>query len=193
VRVIAATSSDLEDQVRRKAFRQDLFYRLNVVPLTIPPLRERSEDVPMLAESFLERWRFRTGQETESLCEDVLEALCRYDWPGNVRELFNVLERSLLLKENDRIELSNLPQVFWHNDAVAAAPKLPRDDRVDWTSRPLARVLAETVEATERRYLVSVLSASRGRVGKAAEAAGISPRSMHAKMKKYGIDKKEFK
>jgi len=193
VRVIAATSSDLEDEVRRKAFRQDLFYRLNVVPLTIPPLRERVEDVPALAEGFLERWRFRSGQETESLSEDVLEALCRYEWPGNVRELFNVLERALLLKENNRIELCNLPQVFWEDPGEGALPILPKENDADWTNRPLCQVLAEIAEVTERRYLEAALRASRGRVGKAAEAAEISTRTMHAKMKKHGIDKKAFK
>jgi DNA-binding NtrC family response regulator len=188
VRVIAATSSDLEDEVRKKAFRQDLFYRLNVVPLTIPPLRERVEDIPTYAERFLERWRFRSGQEVESLSPEVLESLCRYDWPGNVRELFNVLERAILLRENDRIELSDLPQVFWENGGTPIKP-------IDMARRnkPLSQVLAETVEETERRYLESVLHKSRGRVGKAAEAAGISPRSMHAKMRKYGIDKRDFK
>ncbi|HYW78928.1 MAG TPA: sigma 54-interacting transcriptional regulator, partial [Thermoguttaceae bacterium] len=193
VRVIAATSSDLEDQVRQKAFRQDLLYRLNVLPLTIPPLRERIEDVPVLAESFLKRWRFRSGQETESLSEDVLEALCRYDWPGNVRELFNVLERALLLKEDDRIQLENLPQVFCEDRTFATLPKRFQEDNGDWTNRSLGEVLAETADATERCYLEAALRALRGRVGKAAEAAGISPRTMHAKMKKHGIDKKAFK
>ena len=192
VRVIAATSSDLEEAVRRKAFRQDLFYRLNVVPLTIPPLRDRAEDIPALAEKFLERWRFRSGQDAESLSPEVLEALCRYDWPGNVRELFNVLERALLLREDDRIEPGNLPQVLWGNGSSAGRPSVGPTDNTHW-NKPLSHVLAETVEDTERRYLESVLHKSRGRVGKAAEAAGISPRNMYVKMKKYGIDKRDFK
>ena len=192
VRVIAATSSDLEEEVRRKAFRRDLFYRLNVVPLTIPPLRERVEDIPTLAEKFLERWRFRSGQDVESLSPDVIEALCRYEWPGNVRELFNVLERALLLRENDRIELSDLPQVFGENGVTATRPGILPTGHANW-NRPLSQVLAETVDDTERRYLEEVLRKSRGRVGKAAEAAEISPRSMYVKMKKYGIDKREFK
>ena len=192
VRVIAATSSDLAEEVRKKAFRRDLFYRLNVVPLTIPPLRERAEDIPTFVEKFLERWRFRSGQDVESLSPEVLEALCRYDWPGNVRELFNVLERALLLRENDRIELSDLPHGFSQNGRTAAGPNIVSASHVDW-NRPLGQVLEETVADTERRYLESVLRKSRGRVGKAAEAAGISPRSMYVKLKRYGIDKRDFK
>ena len=192
VRVIAATSSDLEEEVRNKTFRQDLFYRLNVIPLTIPPLRERAEDIPALAEKFLERWRFRSGQDIESLSSDVLESLCCYSWPGNVRELFNVLERALLLRENDRIELSNLPQLLRGNESTATRPSIKPASHADW-NRPLSQVLQETVEDTERRYLETVLHKSRGRVGKAAETSGISPRSMYVKMRKYGIDKRDFK
>lgn len=192
VRVIAATSSDLQKQVRTKAFRQDLFYRLNVVPLTIPPLRSRLEDVPTLAEKFLERWRFRSGQEVESLSPEVAEALCRYDWPGNVRELFNVLERALLLRETDAIELRHLPRVHGGTDGFARMSTVTPHE-VDYDDKPLRQVLANTIEDTERRYLQSVLRRSRGRVGRAAKTAGISPRSMYVKMKKYGIDKRNFK
>ena len=193
VRVVAATSSDLEEHVRKKTFRQDLFYRLNVVPLTIPPLRERVEDIPTLVEKFLERWRFRSGQDVEDLSPDVIESLCSYDWPGNVRELFNVLERALLLRENDQIELSNLPQVFWENGRLASSQSVGSIDIAHWNNKPLSQVLSKTVEETERRYLELALQKSQGRIGKAAEAAGISPRSLYIKMKKYGIDKRDFK
>jgi DNA-binding NtrC family response regulator len=165
---------------------------LNVVPLTIPPLRERVEDIPTLAEKFLERWRFRSGQDVESLSPQVLETLCRYNWPGNVRELFNVLERALLLRENDCIELNDLPQVFCGEEATAVRPSGEPTDDAYW-NKPLRQVLEETVEGTERRYLESALQRSQGRVGMAAKAAGISPRSMYVKMKKYGLEKRDFK
>ncbi|MBN1855210.1 MAG: sigma-54-dependent Fis family transcriptional regulator [Pirellulales bacterium] len=193
VRVIAATSNDLEEQVRLKAFRQDLFYRLNVVPLTIPPLRDRTEDIPILAEKFLERWRFRSGQEIKSLSPDVLDALCHYDWPGNVRELFNVLERALLLGEDNRIELANLPQVLSNHGNRSMTSNANQQDPDHWINKSLAQVLEENVETTERRYLEATLRRTQGRIGQAAEAAGISPRSLYMKMKKYGIDKKAFK
>ncbi|MGB6045092.1 MAG: sigma 54-interacting transcriptional regulator [Pirellulales bacterium] len=192
VRVIAATSSDLEEAVRTKAFRQDLFYRLNVIPLVIPPLRDRVEDIPALAEKFLERWRFRSGQDVENLSPDILETLCRYDWPGNVRELFNVLERALLLREDDRIEPSNLPQILSESGRTDSRPGVMPTDGDCW-DMPLNQALAETVAGTERRYLESVLRKSKGRVGKAAEAARISPRSMYVKLRRYGIDKRDFK
>ena len=192
VRVIAATSSDLEEAVRQKTFRQDLFYRLNVVPLTIPPLRDRAADIPALVEKFLERWRYRSGQDAESLSPDILEALARYEWPGNVRELFNVLERALLLREGDQIESSNLPQVIWENRRTAGTRSVGPTNSADW-DRPLSQVLAEAVDETEHRYLEAVLRKCGGRVGRAAEASGISPRSMYVKMKKYGIDKSDFK
>ena len=192
VRVIAATSVDLAEAVRTKNFRGDLFYRLNVVPLTIPPLRERVEDIPMLAERFIERWRFRTGQEVESLAPNIVEVLCGYDWPGNVRELFNVLERALLLRRENRIQVSNLPETLWKAGRSLERAEAASINELHVT-KPLSQVLAETIEQTERRYLESVLGMSDGRVGKAAKAAGISPRSMYIKMKKYGFDKRQFR
>jgi two-component system response regulator AtoC len=193
VRVVAATNRDLEEDIRAKTFRQDLFYRLSVITLTLPPLRQRREDIPAMAMSFLEHFNQRMGREIVDISEETMTALCRYEWPGNVRELMNVIERAVILCGNDIIAIDNLPHAF--------RTHLPENTQTlgqnvvfeNWSRKKLSDVLRETQDYVERRYLEMVLSGTQGRVGKAAKIAGLDPRGLYNKMKRLGLAKEQFK
>jgi two-component system response regulator HydG len=177
VRIIAATNRDLEQEIRRGSFRSDLYYRLNVITLHLPPLRERMEDVPVLAEHFLTNLvRERGGSNgngTPRLTEEALAALGRYDWPGNVRELENALERASVLTPGSEIPLSALPARI--TDPVTA---------------PLISERAPTnptLEVIERAYILWVLEAEGGNKARAAEVLGIDPSTLYRKLNRYGM------
>jgi DNA-binding NtrC family response regulator len=171
VRVIAATNRDLEQEMRRGAFRSDLYYRLNVISLHIPPLRERADDVPLLTEHFLARLAEGRGIAIE---DDALDSLRRYDWPGNVRELENALERAAVLSGGATITRGHLP------DRVVdpPAPTLLGD-------RPASN---PTLDAIERAYVLWVLEAEGGNKARAAEALGIDPSTLYRKLNRYGVE-----
>jgi two-component system response regulator HydG len=173
-RVIAATNRDLEAEIKRGGFRSDLFYRLNVIAIHLPPLRERREDIPLLAESFLQRSGAQRGQPTKALTADALQALQRYDWPGNVRELENALERAVILSPGESIELAALPERVTARKAEAfvAARELP----------------SPTLETIERAYIAWVLQNEGGHKTRAAEVLGIDPSTLHRKLARYGLD-----
>ena len=172
VRIIAATNRDLEEEIQRGAFRSDLYYRLNVIQLHLPPLRERSEDVPLLARHFLSRLG-RDGVEPPTLTDETLEVLVSYDWPGNVRELENALERAAVLSSGRTILPDALP------DRVREAPK-PRLAAEDVPPNP-------TMEVVERAYIQWVLQSEGGNKTRAAEVLGIDPSTLYRKLKSYGI------
>jgi transcriptional regulator with GAF, ATPase, and Fis domain len=200
VRVIAATNRDLEIEVREKRFRADLFYRLNVVSLTLPPLRERSEDVPELVESYLNLYRARLRSDVIGVDSDALAALAGYDWPGNVRELINAIERAVLMTGGPRISLVDLPDSIRR---FAPGPQAPDGDGglvvfgtqgdESWSDRPWREVRRQVLEEAERRYLAEVLALSAGRIGEAARRAGMAPRSLFEKMRRYGLRKEDFR
>ena len=181
VRVVAATNVDLSQAVEAGAFRKDLYYRLNVIPIPLPPLRERREDIPLLAMHFLGRFNDRLGRET-ALDDDAIDALTRYDWPGNIRELENVMERTVLLADGDRIERDDLPDLD--------LPDLPGDDEPA-TEELEAMGLKEYVRVhtvkLERARIQRVLEALNGNVTRAAQQLGISRKSLQTKMKDYGL------
>ena len=194
VRVMAATNRDLAAEMAAGRFRPDLYYRLGVVTLTLPPLRERREDVPQLAESYIAHFRGRLKRPVEGIAPRALEALCAHSWPGNVRELINVLERAVLLASGPRIDLRDLPPAISGElaplaRARAGGVELPpvRTDR-SWH-----RARAEVLEAFERRYLSALLEECNGRVGEAARRARIDPRSLYDKMKRLGLRKEAFR
>lgn len=202
-RVIAATNRDLRAEMQAGRFRRDLFYRLGVVELIIPPLRERPEDIPGLAEAYLRGFREQLGREVGSLSPEALEALCRYEWPGNVRELVNVIERAVLLCRDEEIALEDLP------DSVAAYTTTPVPDALDDVSlhvapgavalappllaHPWRAVREAIVREGERAYLEALLRENRGRIGVTATRAGISPRSLFEKMRKHGLRKEDYR
>ncbi|WP_242394298.1 sigma-54-dependent transcriptional regulator [Anaeromyxobacter oryzisoli] len=173
VRVIAATHRDLEERVRAGAFREDLFYRLNVVHLRIPPLRERPEDVPVLARHFLERYAERFGVSPLVVPPALLDRLAAHSWPGNVRELENALEGLVALSPPDGLDLSLLPGGV----AGGAAAESP----------PGPLPLRQRVEAYERGLIVEALRAARGNRSEAARRLGMSRVTLHDKLRKYGL------
>lgn len=171
VRIMAATNSDLNEEIRRGSFRSDLYYRLNVIALHLPPLRERRDDIPMLARRFLDVLAEREGEKI--LGDEVLEALCAYDWPGNVRELENALERAAVVASDPEISVEHLPEDVRSSDAKPlVTDHLP--------SNP-------SMEVIERAYIQWVLTAEGGNKSKAAEVLGIDPSTLYRKLNRYGI------
>jgi DNA-binding NtrC family response regulator len=195
VRVMAATNRDIEEEVRAKQFRRDLYYRLNVVSLTVPPLRERIEDIPELTASYIEYLSPRIGCEVSDITDEALEALCDYSWPGNVRELINIIERAMLLCENDVITIDDLPQSITGREELSIQ-ELSHDPEAfpeKWLEKPLKEARRNILEQFEKGYLTSLLTSTNGRVGEAAKRAGIDSRTLFDKMKQYGLSKKDFK
>ncbi|MCB9916569.1 MAG: sigma-54-dependent Fis family transcriptional regulator [Planctomycetes bacterium] len=201
VRVMAATNRDVEEEVRAGRFREDLYYRLNVVQVRVPALRERVEDVPDLVGYLIRRFRrAMDGATATSISAEALAALLRYPWPGNVRELINVVERAMLLTDGERIELEALPpRVVAGGSAAAAAataqtaqapaPELP----ADWREQTLKEVREAAVARAERAYLDRLLTETCGHVGRTAERAGISPRALYDRLRRHGLDKDDYK
>ncbi|MGH7505574.1 MAG: sigma-54-dependent transcriptional regulator [Longimicrobiales bacterium] len=174
VRIIAATNRDLEQEIRRGTFRSDLYYRLNVITLLLPPLRERMEDIPLLAEHFLRTFSRENGNGGLDLSEDGMAALMRYDWPGNVRELENALERAAILSKGARIGPEALPGRI---KDPAPAPLV--------SERPPTN---PTLELVERAYILWVLQAEGGNKARAAEVLGIDPSTLYRKLSRFGIE-----
>ena len=173
VRIIAATNRDLEEEIRRGAFRSDLFYRLNVITLHLPPLRDRPEDVPLLTEAFLKRFAETRGKAGVRLSQEAVEALQAHDWPGNVRELENALERAVVLTGEGEIPLSALPSRLTERAVQPlVSDKLPPNP---------------TLEIIERAYIFWVLQAEGGNKSRAAEVLGIDPSTLYRKLMRYGM------
>jgi len=200
VRVIAATNRELEDEVTSKHFRKDLYYRLSVVTLTIPPLRDRCEDIPVLVDSYINYLRTLIGREVFGITDEALEALCHYSWPGNVRELINVIERAMLLCNDSKITLDDLPESVSEKSVSKLAQITPvlalqKADYLseEWLQKPLHEVRKEILEKFEHTYLTGLLRQTGGRVGETAKRAGIQPRSLFDKMKRHGLRKEDFR
>ncbi|HWP35949.1 MAG TPA: sigma-54 dependent transcriptional regulator [Gemmatimonadales bacterium] len=171
VRVIAATNRDLDQEIRAGRFRSDLYYRLNVIALHLPPLRERREDIPLLAENFLQRIAGTRGEPPKRLSPAAFDALMAYDWPGNVRELENALERAVVLTPGQQIDASALPE------RIVSPPAQPlATERVPQNP---------TLEVIERAYITWVLQAEGGNKTRAAEVLGIDPSTLYRKLAKY--------
>ncbi len=197
VRVMAASNRDLEAEVEAERFRRDLYYRLSVVVLTVPPLRDRCEDIPALARSYVQYHRPRVGRDVHGITDEAIEALCRYNWPGNVRELINVVERAMLLCKGQEIVPADLPPGIRGHSLGAqpsvGIPKRAEDVPAEWLERPLGDLRRAMVADLEHAYLAAQLKATAGRVGEAARRAGLEPRSLYDKMKRYGLAKEDFK
>ena len=175
VRLVAATNRELEEEIRRGTFRSDLYYRLNVIALHLPPLRERKDDVPILARHFLEKTASENGEGAQkTISEEAMAVLLHYDWPGNVRELENALERATVLMPSDVITPEDLPV------RVREAPpqRLVKEE-------PPAN---PSMEVIERAYIAWVLQAEGGNKSRAAEVLGIDPSTLYRKLNRYGIE-----
>ncbi|NNG02387.1 MAG: sigma-54-dependent Fis family transcriptional regulator [Desulfobacteraceae bacterium] len=194
VRVIAATSKNLEEAITQGAFRQDLYYRLSVLLLTIPPLRDRPEDIPTMVRRFTTHFRYKIGREINKVSEEMLQSLCQYDWPGNVRELMNVIERAMLLCKSDEIGMAELPQAFQIKNQRAEKPTNELDfSSMDMSGKTLSEVRQEILDKLDRFYLQQALTKTRGRIDDAARLAGIHPRGLYGRMKQLGLRKEDFK
>jgi len=185
VRVIAATNKDLEEEIARGNFREDLFYRLNVIPFYVPPLRDRKEDIPLLVKEFLQQFGQEYGRPHVEMTEDALAALRQYHWPGNVRELRNLVERVLILNPRIlRIERKHLPMLVFREPGSTA-----RDGR---SARPEEFTsLLQAREAYERDYILKKLDECHGNVSRAAESLGLERSHLYRKMKALGVSVKE--
>lgn len=197
VRVMAATHRDPQEEVRAKRLREDLYFRLNVVTLTIPPLRQRNQDIPDLVASYLTWLRPRVSRSVTGIAPEAIEAMMHYTWPGNVRELINVIERAMLLCDGEQIRLADLPDTI-RSPEPAAAAAAARPDPVgpsfdEHLHQPLAQARRDLLESFERVYLAHHLKACGGRVGDTAKRIGIEPRSLFNKMKQYGLRKEDFR
>jgi len=173
VRVIAATNKNLEQEITRGAFRQDLFYRLNVIPFFVPPLRDRKEDIPVLARYFLAEFSSEYGKKTRELTEGAMEILLRYPWPGNVRELRNLVERLVIVCPQARIEPHHLPPELFRG--VAESPQQPYS------------TLHEARSAYEREFILRKLQEHRWNMTQTASALGLERSHLYRKMKSLGI------
>ncbi len=185
VRVLAATNMDLAQLSQQGTFRTDLYYRLNVFPIEIPPLRERREDIPVLVESIFEKLCAIHGKGTLDLHPAVMEAFLAYDWPGNVREVENLLERAVILETGRRLLPEDFPDDLFKAHAIGRIT-------VD-TDQTLAEIRGRAVEQSEALYLREQLTTHRGRIGATARAAGVSPRQLHRLMLRHGLKKEDFK
>ena len=174
VRVVAATARDLEGEVAAQRFRDDLYYRLNVVRVRVPPLRDRREDVPLLVAHFISLFNERFGKRVRECEPKAMRALIRADWPGNVRQLENVIERSMLMAEGDRIRVPDLPA------------DLEESPRADAETAELS--IKKRVAALERELIVAALDRTDGNRSQAARLLEISYKALVYKIRDYGID-----
>lgn len=177
VRVIAATNKNLEEEIEKGNFREDLYYRLNVIPFYVPPLRERIEDVPLLAEHFLRYFARAYGRPPKELTREACELLMSYHWPGNVRELRNLMERLVILVPDERIQA--------HHIQLPAPAPARRANQEAFPTR--SGSLQEVRQAVEREYILQKLREAGGNVSRAAELLGLDRRHLYRKMKALGI------
>jgi two-component system nitrogen regulation response regulator NtrX len=181
VRVIAATNKNLAEEIRRGAFREDLFFRLSVIPFQVPPLRERREDIPALAFHFIALLSAEYGKRPKQLSPDALAALCAQPWPGNVRELRNIIERLVIMTPGERVEAAHLPVPLPGASAEALAREQPGAAHGDFPSLVSAR------EDFERRYIWRKYQECGGNMSRTAETLHVERSNLYRKMKAYGL------
>jgi Nif-specific regulatory protein len=178
VRIIAATHQDLEKNVREKRFREDLYYRLNVFPIYLPPLRERRTDILLLAEHFLEKFNREHQKNIRRISTPAIDLLMQYHWPGNVRELQNCMERAILICEGEAIKSHHLPPTLQTAESTDTQIKLSFN---------------QAVEAVEKELIIESLKKANGNRTRAAEELGITQRIINYKIDKYSIEPRRFK
>ncbi|MGK7345207.1 MAG: sigma-54 interaction domain-containing protein [Candidatus Nitrospinota bacterium M3_3B_026] len=177
VRYICATNKDLREAVRSGEFREDLYYRINVVPIHLPPLRERRGDIQLLAEYYLEHFNKALGKNLRGFTVNVMEGMKGYSWPGNVRELKNLVERAVILSKGPFVEKVDIPG----------------GDEAGGGGAGIDRGLKDIVHEAEKEYLVKVLRSYKGNINETARHAGVNTRTIHRKLKEFGIRKDAFK
>ncbi len=201
VRIIAATNRNLEEMIQSGQFRQDLFYRLNVMPIELPPLRERIDDIPKLVEHFIEKFnslhdRVGTRTEINSIREDALMALKSYAWPGNIRELQNIIERSFVMESSNQITLGSLPEPLQPKsaDRITVTPVSTSTPVINAGTGPGLQVIDfhDQKERFERNFIVEALRRFNGRINQTVAHAGIPKNTLLRKIRKYGINPAEY-
>jgi Nif-specific regulatory protein len=178
VRIIAATNRNLEEQIRQGSFREDLFYRLNIFPITVPPLRERKTDILLLADYFVEKFNTANHKGIRRISTTAIDMLMRYHWPGNVRELQNCIERAVILSEDNVIHGYHLP---------------PSLQTAESSGTPYTGDLQQKLDAIEQEMIIEALKRTKGNMTKAAAELGLSDRIMGLRMKKFNIDYRKFR
>ncbi|NGZ02187.1 MAG: hypothetical protein CV090_03945, partial [Nitrospira sp. WS238] len=190
VKIVAATNADLRYLVEARQFREDLFYRLNVLSVLLPPLRDRKEDIPALARHFLQRSAEELGKESVRLSQDAIKKLMNYAWPGNVRELQNVLYRAVAMAMSDVLESPDidLPE---HDPSVAVTTFVPKEV-VATDQDGFQAMKAKVIDEFERAYLYQILSTHRGNISQSARAAQKERRAFQRLLHKHGLDRRDF-
>lgn len=176
-RVVAATNKDLQAEIKAGQFREDLYFRLNVIPIFVPPLRERQEDIPLLADHFMAEFAQEYGRRIKRLDAGAIRTLQRYAWPGNVRELRNVIERLMIMVPGDAITTSDLSFLDVPLVPTSASP----------TGSPERRTLHEARDQFERDLILKTLAEQQGNMSRTAEVLGVERSNLYRKMKTFGI------
>jgi transcriptional regulator with GAF, ATPase, and Fis domain len=175
VRIISATNKNLLEMIARKQFREDLFFRINVIPIYLPPLRERREDIPILVSSFIQRLQRITGKGLNGLTPNAMKLIMEYSWPGNVRELKSALEYAFVIAESGMVDIEHLPPQFAQGDSGAAGG------------------LAPAGSSTEKTELIEALRRTNGNQTQAARLLGVNRVTVWNRMRKYGVDLKKLR
>jgi DNA-binding NtrC family response regulator len=185
-RIITATNSDLKKMTEDGDFRKDLYYRLNVFPIEIPPLRKRKEDIPLLIQFFLKKLSKDFQKDINDIHPQVKEALKKYSWPGNIRELENLLERAYILETSNLLTPESFPAELFDKESSLAVLAMDTDIC-------LSKARQKAVQGFERQYLKELMFRNKGKINQSAQEAGISTRQLHKLMLKYGLRKEDFK
>ncbi len=200
VRVVAATNRDLAREIETGNFREDLFYRLNVVPVALPALRDRREDIPLLTEFFIDKYNKRLSKNVQGVTSKAMEALTAYHWPGNIRELENVIERMLLFSENEVVDFADLPEDVRKASPSGAKktdpgsiPKAVSLEQLGDGSASMKDIVRQATVEIEKDLIVKALDETRGNVTRAASLLGISRKGLQNKMKELGLRDPENK
>lgn len=182
VRIIAATNQNLEDLVHNGSFRSDLYFRLNVFPITIPPLRERVEDIPLLISHFIHKHEQRINRRVNGIAPDAMALLAAYNWPGNIRELENVIQRMMVVTKGEVLDFEDLPPQIRGQTSEAES----------YARKDLKEIVRESSGVVEKNVISDALSKNRGNVTRSAKSLGISRATLQKKMKLYGINRSTF-
>jgi two-component system response regulator HydG len=178
VRILAATNRNLEEDVKQGKFREDLYYRLNVVMLNVPPLSDRQDDIPLLAQHFLEKYAEKNRKPVKGFSPLAMDMLLKYEWPGNVRELENTIERAVILLPGEHITEKELPSNITE----------PYSEKRDWVEQPKELAANRPLEEIEKEAILATLEAAGGNKSETARRLGINRKTLHKKLKDYGVD-----
>jgi transcriptional regulator with PAS, ATPase and Fis domain len=188
IRLIAATNKDLEKMIKEETFREDLYYRLNIVPITLPALKERQDDIPILAVHFLKKYAEEIGKTIKGFTPEAMERLMRYPWPGNVRELENVIERTVVMIEEEMVQVEHLILPGQQEKDVL-------ENHIPMTSEELKELKKQmrerAVEEIERAFVLNALERNHWNVTRAAEEVGMLRPNFQALMRKYNLRARE--